>query len=341
MLWFGSLLACGTATTPTAPPTPSSSATAFSAPSSSTSSVVDRDPAPPSGKCIGDAECDFGLFTKPDVACAMSEPSSKDCPFACIESACAQNPNWNHTGGKCKADADCHPPYARLPMTCSSSTHVCEGFSLPAWGLLSPAPPSARCSASADCNRDLFAHPEVQCSEGGSPEDCPFACVANACANNPGWNHKGGTCASDADCHPHDPKQKMVCDAHVHVCEVQGPETHLHWVLTGQPPTKPGRAPFTKVALVVQGGAPPRLELGSFMGDCVDQVVTWSTPPLAQITCAWAGALSHIAVMRTGATELTVKRRDDDEQAAASTKFPERALGRATIPASSKIILDP
>jgi hypothetical protein len=133
----------------------------------------------------------------------------------------------------------------------------------------------------------------------------------------------------------------MVCDAHVHVCEVQGPETHLHWVLTGQPPTKPGRAPFTKVALVVQGGAPPRLELGSFMGDCVDQVVTWSTPPLAQITCAWAGALSHIAVMRTGATELTVKRRDDDEQAAASTKFPERALGRATIPASSKIILDP
>jgi hypothetical protein len=77
------------------------------------------------------------------------------------------------------------------------------------------------------------------------------------------------------------------------------------------------------------------------MGDCVDQVVTWSTPPVAKLTCVWAGALSHIAVMRTAATEITVKRRDDDEQAAPSTKFPERALGRSTIPAGSKIILDP
>jgi hypothetical protein len=56
--------------------------------------------------------------------------------------------------------------------------------------------------------------------------------------------------------------------------------------------------------LEVQGGAPPRLELGSFMGACADQVVTWSTPPVARLTCAWAGALSYIAVMRTGATEL-------------------------------------
>jgi hypothetical protein len=119
------------------------------------------------------------------------------------------------------------------------------------------------------------------------------------------------------------------------------PETHLHWVFSRRPPTMPGRAPFTGVALVVQGGAPPRLELGSFMGECVDQVVTWSTPPLAEITCAWAGALSHIAVMRTGATELTVKRRDDDEQAAPTTKFPERTLARSTIPASTKIVLDP
>lgn len=195
-----------TVTTATPPPPPSA--------------IADRIPTPPSGKCMGDAECDFGLFTQPMVTCEMSAPSSKDCPFMCVEQACAPNPAWNHTGGKCKTDADCHPPYAHWPMTCSNATHVCEGFSLPAWGLVSPTPPSPRCSTTTECNLDLFAHPEVQCGVNGSPEDCPFTCKSNGCANNPGWNHKGGTCTTDSDCHPRDPKRKMVCSAAMHVCEV-------------------------------------------------------------------------------------------------------------------------
>jgi len=91
---------------------------------------------------------------------------------------------------------------------------------------------------------------------------------------------------------------------------------------------------------VVQGGTPPRIELGSFMGDCAEQVVTWSPTPVAKSSCVWAGAFSHIAVIQTSPTEIMVKHRDDDAQVALTTKFPERVLGRSTVAAGSKIVLD-
>ncbi|GAC1574773.1 MAG: hypothetical protein NVS3B20_24800 [Polyangiales bacterium] len=92
--------------------------------------------------------------------------------------------------------------------------------------------------------------------------------------------------------------------------------------------------PYSTLVLSIEGGTPPTLRVGRFMGDCASSTFQGHPDALVPMLCSWAGAQTSFGVFKRGAS-LVVRSQDSDEGPA---RLPEKMLGVIKVPEGATVI---